>query len=267
LTSENQTNNAKTRLITQYLIEQFNQHLIDMSCNEFNVFYLNSTEVKLEDGYYTKWENEIMKIIDQNLSKFKQIQTQTVINMNDQIFNIFIPRTQSAIRKKVLNYLINKTRVEVINEFKAFHAKSSVITIPEAEGYFKMFGDLVEENEEKLLELLMNTIISESKITTKYKVIQFLNECRRKQYSYYVSYITLTQYVKSLSYETKLSNTLILEENTKKNIQLDFPKTSQLLYSYLNLNSIKIDNIVHDNNKYISSYMSKEDLCLIGLLL
>ena len=71
--TENSLQDVNNRSVKEHLLEQFNNHLLDMACHEYNVFYLNHTDIMLECGYYQIWENEIMSVIDQNLNKFKKI--------------------------------------------------------------------------------------------------------------------------------------------------------------------------------------------------
>ena len=211
--------NSNNKIITEHLIGQFNKHLLDMSCNEFNVFYLNYSEIKLDNGYYQKWENEVIRIIDENLNLGK-------IPINISILAMFIPKTETKIIKKILSISIEKLSLENLINFKAFSLINSQIKQSEAEEHLKENLDLVEINEEIILKLLMTDNPSEDRNLEKYKSILFINKCKKDKNLPFLYLIELTE----LKIDNEYKNNRILKENIRRNIYLNLLNINQQLY-------------------------------------
>lgn len=251
------------RRSSEYMIEQFNQHLLDMSCHEYNVFYLNSTEIKISYGYYLKWEQEVLSIIENNINNLKNIQVQVIQEYirNNKMINSFIAKTKKQIIIRFINSIINQRRVEVIHQFKAFSLKKNSITLKDAETHFKIFGDLVEESEEKILDILIN-IISDIKLIAKYKAILFINESKKNNNLSFLNFIELSLLISTIQGEFENQNHLVNNENKQRNIKLDHTKLFEQLYSITY--DFRLQELYNDESmsEYLSSKIFNPELDL-----
>lgn len=234
----------KPNKVALSIIEQLTQHLLDYSCNEFNSFYLNSTQIVIEEGLYKIWEKEIIKIFHKKLETIVKLPSEIIMNFlfNSQTLNAFIPRTRSKIFDIISSFYINNKKIEVIHEFKSFVEKLGNVNISEAEGHFRIFGDLVEEREEKLLDLLMNTMILDNKIIAKYKAITFIKQSKKNNLTLILDYISFTEKIRELQRERVLTDNIILKENEQRKINITQSKITEKLYS-LN-KEFRVDEVI-----------------------
>ena len=228
------------------LIEQCSQHLLDASCNEFNVFYLNSTELHLDEGMYIKWEREVLSIFDEVCEDFLKIPDEKLFNYlrSNDILNVFIQRTRSKIIDMFSTKLMCKIRSVIIGEFKSFINKflnneSSYLE----EHYSQNEGE--EENDEKLLEILMNTIILENKKTAKYKALKFIKHCRKNKLAIYHDFLRISDKLGGIKREIDENDKLISKENKKRNIFMTLTKIEDKLYSFTK--EFRVEEITKSN--------------------
>jgi len=199
------------------MIEQFNQHLLDMSCHELNVFYLNSTELKLEDSYYVKWEKQAMMV-------FAEINT---VLSESRVYNCFIERTKYMIQQNILKQEINKAKAGVLSQYK--NISTTPMTTKDAENYFFLHGDLPDDVVEESLmrEIIENS--NEERIVSQCKALQYIRNNRRQPF--FQKFVGLSSSLNELEQQKEYLNELVQEENVKRNIHLEQSKLNKLLYS------------------------------------
>jgi hypothetical protein len=215
------------------LIEQCSQHLLDACCNEFNVFYLNSSELQLDEGMYVKWEKEVLSIFEEVCEEFLKIPDEKLFDylQSNDIFNVFIPRTKSKIFDMLTTKLMFKIRSVIICEFKSFINKFFNNDSSYLEEHYTQ-NDGEDENEEKLLEILMNTIILENKKTAKYKAMRFIKHCKKNKIAVYHDFLRISGKLRGIKRGTEENDKVISKENKKRNILMTLTKMEEKLYSF-----------------------------------
>jgi hypothetical protein len=215
------------------LIEQCSQHLLDASCNEFNVFYLNSSELQLSEGMYVKWEKEVLSIFEEVCEEFLKIPDEKLFDylQSNDILKVFIPRTKSKILDMLTTKLMFKIRSVIICEFKSFINKFFTNDSSYLEEHYTQ-NDREDENEEKLLEILMNTIILENKKTAKYKAMSFIKHCKKNKIAVYPDFLRISSKLREIKRGTEENDKVISKENKKRNILMTLTKMEEKLYSF-----------------------------------
>jgi hypothetical protein len=216
------------------LIEQMNQHLIDVSCNEFNSFYLNSSKFKLEDGIYQEWENRLIKIIEVNLSTIEKVPFNLVMEylQNNQLLKGFITKTRTSVHEKITTFLGGNLRKEILSQFKTFNQTFTDLTLNKVEDHFRVFGDLVEEREDKILEVLINSQVLENKSIAKYKAIQFIKQSKNCKSEVYTNFQNFLEYIDDINCEREYSDSLLSKENSRMNIHQEMSEFESSMYSF-----------------------------------
>ena len=203
----------------ELIIEQFNQHLLDMSCNEFNVFYLNSSEYILDDSYYKNWEEGVLSILDETVLNHSNGEEIHNFLKNNKMINSFIYRTKMRIIQKIINIELNNNSFDVMNQFKIFASKKNMLTIHDAEIHFKLFGDSVEKSDEETFHLFVNSSKGQEDTTSeKYKAILFINYCNKSENASYITLKYLISLVEAINKEIELNDHIIAFENKRRNI-------------------------------------------------
>lgn len=226
--NEPDISSKSSKSIYKNLIEQCSQHLLDASCNEFNVFYLNSTQLQI-DGMYLKWETEVLSIFEEVCEDFLNVPEEKLFNYlkSNDVLNLFIPRTRSKIQNIISSKLIHKTKSLIISEFKAFQNKTiNTDCSTNIEEHYTQ----IEENDEKLLEILMNTI--ENNMTARNKAIKFIKLCKKNKIAIYNNFCMISDKFRGINKETEECDKLISKENEKRNIFMTLTKLEEKLYSF-----------------------------------
>ena len=216
------------------LIENCSQHLLDLSCNEFNVFYLNSSELQMDQGLYSKFEKKLLSIYEESCESFLMIPIVKLFKyiQSSEFLNILIPRTRAKITDILISKFALHNRSKIINEFKTYIVRNVKLFSYEIDEHEGNLSDVLEENEEKFIEILMNTNILENKKTTRYKVVKFLNHCKKNNYGFFVDFMAVSDKIKEINSKREETNKLILKENNKRKIYMTLTKTEEKLYSF-----------------------------------
>lgn len=218
------------------LIEQMNQHFLDIACNEFNTFFIKSSKLNIEDGVFKKWEDNLLQTVEENLNIIKDIELSRIFEYlnNSSLLRILVQRTKNLIHEKLLSFLGGNLRKAVISDFKTYSQGKPEMTIQKVEAHFRMYGDLVEEREEKMLEILTNSQVKENKTIAKYKAIQYIKYSKSEKSKAFIQYQNFLDFLEVSNCEKEYNDSEIQRITEKMNINQELNSFDRDMYSLSN---------------------------------